>query len=92
MLLRLDITQPHLPWLLSGNLHHWFSPELAYLGAFDLIVEAGELARSPAGRELLDTERLGRWSRLQWRGLITVLTSVAPPGPTPTQRREEGGG
>lgn len=35
------------------------SPELAYLGLFDLIVEASGLAHCLAGRELLDAEGWG---------------------------------
>lgn len=61
-------------------------PELAYLGLFDLNVEL------PAAWQAESSLMLGagRWSRLQWRGLITVLTSVAPSGPTSTQCEGEG--
>lgn len=50
MLLGLDIPNPTCPHCSAGSSITGF-PELAYLGLFDLIVEASKLARCLAGRE-----------------------------------------
>lgn len=91
MLLGLDITQPHLPWLLSGNLHHWLPLSWPTWGLFDLIVGAGKLTRSPAGRELLDAGGVGEVEQASVERLNNCINIGGSPR-THAYTAEGGGG